>query len=64
MSKLLINERPIMILPTLAVKIGLNESIMLQQVHYWLLTSSHEKKGKIGSLIPIKIGKNRCRFGP
>lgn len=36
MSKLLINEPPLIILPTLAVKIGLNESIFLQQLHYWL----------------------------
>lgn len=36
MSKLLINENPLMVLPTLAVKIGLNEAILLQQVHYWI----------------------------
>lgn len=46
MSKLLIQDRPIMILPTLALKIGLNESIILQQIHYWLLTSKHDKNGK------------------
>ena len=46
MSKLLIQDRPIMILPTLAIKIGLNESIILQQIHYWLLTSKHEKMEK------------------
>lgn len=46
MSKLLIHDKPIMILPSLAVKIGLNESIILQQVHYWLLTSKHHKDGK------------------
>ena len=37
MSKLLLDEKPLMILPQLAVKIGLNEAIILQQVHYWLL---------------------------
>ena len=36
MSKLLLDEVPLMIMPQLAVKIGLNESIVLQQVHYWL----------------------------
>lgn len=36
MSPLLIDEPPLQILPTLAVKIGLNEAIVLQQVHYWL----------------------------
>ena len=35
-SPLLINEPPLQVLPTLAVKIGLNEAIILQQVHYWL----------------------------
>lgn len=36
MSNLLINEPPLMVLPSLAVTIGLNESIVLQQIHYWL----------------------------
>lgn len=36
MSNLLILEPPLMVLPTLATKIGLNEAIILQQIHYWL----------------------------
>ena len=36
MSNLLINEPPLMVLPSLACTIGLNESVILQQVHYWL----------------------------
>lgn len=35
-SPLLINEPPLQVLPTLARIIGLNEAIVLQQVHYWL----------------------------
>lgn len=35
MSKLLLDEHPIMVMPQLAKKIGLNESMFLQQVHYW-----------------------------
>lgn len=35
MSKLLIDDYPIMVLPKLAHLIGLNESIVLQQIHYW-----------------------------
>ena len=35
-SQLLINEPPLQVLPTLARKIGLNEAIVLQQIHYWL----------------------------
>lgn len=34
MSKLLINEQPLQVLPTLAGLIGLEESIALQQLHY------------------------------
>jgi hypothetical protein len=36
MSKLLIDEYPLLVLPSLANMIGLNEAIALQQVHYWL----------------------------
>ena len=35
-SRLLIDEQPLQLLPSLAVKFGLNEAIVLQQVHYWL----------------------------
>jgi hypothetical protein len=36
MQKLLIEEPPLQILPTLAIAIGLNEAIVLQQLHYLL----------------------------
>lgn len=36
-SKLLLDEHPLIVLPSLAIKIGLNEAIVLQQVHYWLM---------------------------
>lgn len=41
-SKLLIDEQPLQVLPGLAVAIGLNEAIVLQQIHYWL---SPNRKG-------------------
>ena len=41
MSRLLIKESPVMIIPSLAVKIGLNEAVVLQQIHYWLGISKH-----------------------
>jgi len=41
MSKLLINEPPLQVLPSLAEKIGLNEAIVLQQIHYWLHRSTN-----------------------
>jgi hypothetical protein len=33
---LLIDEYPLLVLPSLAVAVGLNEAIVLQQLHYWL----------------------------
>lgn len=35
-SKLLINEPPLQVLPSLAARVGLGQAIVLQQVHYWL----------------------------
>lgn len=34
-SKYLVNEYPLIVLPSLATLIGLNEAIILQQIHYW-----------------------------
>ena len=45
-SRLLIDEHPLQVLPTLALTIGLNEAIILQQVHYWLGHSEHIYDGK------------------
>src|SRR5688572_4368708 len=41
-SQLLINEPPLQVLPTLASIIGLNEAIVLQQIHYWLHPQSNK----------------------
>ena len=46
MSQLLIHEHPLMVLPNLATAIGLNEAIILQQVHYWLVKSAHIRDGQ------------------
>lgn len=46
MKNLLLNEHPLVILPSLAKKIGLNEAIILQQLHYWLQKSKHEYDGR------------------
>jgi hypothetical protein len=35
MSKLLIDEPPLQVLPSLAVRIGLCEAMLIQQIHYW-----------------------------
>lgn len=42
---LLISEPPLQVLPTLARLIGLNEAIILQQVHYWLQRSNNIRDG-------------------
>jgi hypothetical protein len=46
-SKLLFDSNPLIILPELAVLIGLNESIILQQIHYWLQKSEHIHDGHV-----------------
>lgn len=35
MSKLLLNEEPLIVMPQFAVKVGLNCAIIVQQMHYW-----------------------------
>lgn len=40
-SQLLINEPPLQVLPSLAVHVGLNEAIILQQLHFRLQISEH-----------------------
>jgi DnaD/phage-associated family protein len=44
-SSLLIDDKPLVVLPSLAVKIGLSESIFIQQLHYWLKDSNNIKDG-------------------
>lgn len=39
MSKLLIPEAPLQVIPSLAKAIGLNEALFIQQLHYWSLKS-------------------------
>lgn len=46
MSKLLINEQPLQVIPSLAKAIGLNEAIFLQQLHYFLRISKNHAEGR------------------
>lgn len=46
MNKFLIEEYPLIVLPSLAIEIGLNEAIFLQHIHYWLGKSKHEHDGR------------------
>lgn len=43
---LLINEPPLQVLPSLAEKIGLNEAIIVQQIHYWTRISKNIRDGE------------------
>lgn len=45
---LLLPSRPIVVIPELAVRIGLNEAMLLQQIHYWVseTTSGIERDGR------------------
>ena len=44
MFKLLLDEPPLVVLPSLAVRLGLAEAIVLQQVHYWLQNAREMKR--------------------
>jgi hypothetical protein len=44
--RLLIPEPPLQVLPLLAVALGLNEAIFLQQLHYLLLHKGHQRDGR------------------
>lgn len=43
--KPLINEPPLLLLPTLAAKVGVNEAVILQQIHYWNQISKNVREG-------------------
>lgn len=36
MSHLLLDSAPLVVIPELAVRLGLNEAIIVQQIHYWI----------------------------
>ena len=44
MSYLLFNDPPLVVNPRLATLIGLNEAIILQQIHYWVQINKKSKK--------------------
>ncbi len=44
--RLLIDESPLQFQRGLAVALGVNEAIFLQQLHYWLMRSQNERDGR------------------
>ena len=53
-SPLLINEHPLMVLPSLATAVGLNQAIVLQQVHYWL---DLNRKIEGAEVVGVELGR-------
>ena len=45
-NKLLFDTQPLVILPELAVAVGLNEAIVLQQVHYWCELNARARRNQ------------------
>ena len=44
MSNILVDEYPLLILPKLAVALGLNDAIVLRQVYYWLKNAEEQNR--------------------
>lgn len=49
-KSLLRNSKPLILLPELAVAVGLNESIVLQQLHYWIEINHRTGKNLIDGM--------------
>lgn len=45
MNNFLIDDYPLIVLPNLAKEIGLNEAIILQQIHFWMKKRKNVKNG-------------------
>lgn len=63
-SRLLIDEPPLQVLPSLAKEVGLNDAIVIQQVHYWLKQSKNVHDGKTWIYNSYKEWKEQFPFWP
>ena len=64
-SKLLINEPPLELIPTLAEFIGVNEALFVQQLHYWIISEQYGtvKDGRVWIRHSIaSLQKKKFRF--
>jgi hypothetical protein len=61
-SSLLIDEPPLMVLPTLAAAIGLNEAIFVQQLHWLLVQFGKPVKGQEGRWVYNTITEWREKY--
>lgn len=62
MSRLIIEEPPLQVLPSLAVAVGLNEAIVLQQIHYWLRQSKNVIDGHAWVYNSVRQWKQQFPF--
>lgn len=64
MSLLLLKSRPLVVIPELAVRLGLNEAMLLQQIQYWLTetTSGVEYDGSRWIYNTVEEWKNQFPF--
>ena len=64
MSLLLLKSRPLVVIPELAVRVGLNEAMLLQQIQYWLTetTSGVEYDGSRWIYNTVEEWKNQFPF--
>lgn len=63
-SPLLINESPLLVLPGLAIAIGLNEAIVLQQLHYLLREPEFGRQVGDHKWIFNTFEEWKCRYFP
>lgn len=61
--KLLINESPLLVLPSLALLIGVDEAILLQQLNFRLNHQGVERKESFGIANRMRDGQSSCHFG-
>ncbi|PAF19725.1 DnaD domain-containing protein [Terribacillus saccharophilus] len=61
-SKKLIDEYPLLVLPSLATQIGLNEAIVIQQIHFWMQQSRHKKDGRTWIYNTVKDWEQQFPF--
>ena len=58
----IINDTPLILLPKLAVKLGINEAIVLQQLHYRLNGSPLKEDGYIWYQHTYESWIKHCHF--
>ena len=63
MSKLIINEEPLLVLPSLAKSIGLNEAVFYNKFSHYLMNQSIFTMDITGCVAHMKIGVDNVHFG-